>query len=166
MMVFENCRDHRSHHGPAMPDLPKHLRVVTGTVACARSIGPCQLAEIIREFGGGGPEFDGGSRKLLNTINDMDLEGPCPFILPSSGRVATPSQRAHSTFRVRRSSRNCSRISSGRTVRETATDDGRLVDIWRTNGNGWNVTDKPSEDFAKLAASALAQRCTNQSSNE
>ena len=82
-MVLGNCRDRRSRHGPAMPELPKHLRILTRTVGRARSIGPYQLPEIIGELGGGGPEFDGGSRKLLNTINDMDLEGPGPFILQS-----------------------------------------------------------------------------------
>ena len=45
--------------------------------------GPTQAIVFVEEIVRMDPGLDAWSRKILNTINDMDLKGPCPFILPS-----------------------------------------------------------------------------------
>ena len=51
LMVLGICQDLRNHRGPANLESPNYLKALAGTISRARSIGPCQLAEIIGGFG-------------------------------------------------------------------------------------------------------------------
>lgn len=46
--------------------------------------GPYQVSDRASEFDRDGVVLLAGSRKFLNTINTMEPQGPCAFILPSN----------------------------------------------------------------------------------